>query len=356
MSRYRRVLACLVFLLFPLLACAATDDIQDARRLMSQGNMAGALDRVEAVLSKQPKDARARFLKGVILVEQGKQPEAIKMFTGLTEDFPELPEPYNNLAVLYAAQGQDDKARRALEMAIRTHPSYATAHENLGDIYAKMAREAYDKALQLDSNNASARTKLALVKELFSQKPPGTQALVRSTVGEPPLPAVAAPMPTPPGTPATAAAPVVAPPMPAAPTKPTVTVAEAPPTKPEGGNKGKDGTDPAADVLKAVHAWARAWSAADSRTYLAFYAPGFRPPDGQGRSEWEQARRERLSKSKKISVQVQNPKVTFARPEEAVVTFRQNYRSDALKTSGVKRLTLTRVNGRWLILQEEVVR
>lgn len=321
--------------------------------------MSGALDRVESILSKQPKDARARFLKGVILVEQGKQPEAIKIFTALTEDFPELPEPYNNLAVLYAAQGQDDKARRALEMAIRTHPSYATAHENLGDIYAKMAREAYDKALQLDSNNASARTKLALVKELFSQKAPGAQALVRSTVGEPPLPAPA---------PATASAPVVAangsatapaappPPLAATPVKPAVTVADAPAPKAESGGKGKEGTDAASDVLKAVQAWARAWSAADARTYLAFYAPGFRPPGGQGRSEWEQGRRERLTKSRKISVQVQSPKVTFARPEEAVVTFRQNYHSDALKTSGLKRLTLIRVSGRWLIQQEEVVR
>ncbi len=59
------------------------------------------------------------------------------MFTKLSEDYPELPEPYNNLAVLYAQQKQYDKARTALEMAIRTHPSYAIAYENLGDIYAK---------------------------------------------------------------------------------------------------------------------------------------------------------------------------------------------------------------------------
>ena len=78
-------------------------------------------------------------MKGLILTEQGKPADAIKIFTGLTEDYPELPEPYNNLAVLYASQGQYDKARTALEMSIRTHPSYATAHENLGDIYAKMA-------------------------------------------------------------------------------------------------------------------------------------------------------------------------------------------------------------------------
>ena len=87
----------------------------------------------------------------MILTEQNKTDDAIKVFTELTEDYPELPEPYNNLAVLYATQGEYDKARKALEMAIRTHPSYAIAHENLGDIYATLASQAYDKALQLDS-------------------------------------------------------------------------------------------------------------------------------------------------------------------------------------------------------------
>jgi tetratricopeptide (TPR) repeat protein len=89
------------------------------------------------------------------------------VFTALTEDYPELPEPYNNLAVLYASQGNYEKAKSALELAIHTHPSYATAHENLGDIYAQLASRAYDRALQLDKTNTAAQTKLAMVKELF---------------------------------------------------------------------------------------------------------------------------------------------------------------------------------------------
>src|SRR4029077_13377674 len=89
-------------------------------------------------------------------------------FTSLTEDYPELPEPYNNLAVLYASKGKYDKPRNPLARAIRTHPSDAIAHENLGDVYAKMASEAYDKALQLDRSNAAAQTKLAMIKDLFT--------------------------------------------------------------------------------------------------------------------------------------------------------------------------------------------
>jgi tetratricopeptide (TPR) repeat protein len=109
-----------------------------------------------------------RFIKGVIYSESGKPNDAIATFTKLTEDYPELPEPYNNLAVLYASQNQLDKARTALEMAIRTNPSYSTAHENLGDVYAKLASQAYSKALQLDSNNQAVQPKLSLIRELFA--------------------------------------------------------------------------------------------------------------------------------------------------------------------------------------------
>lgn len=356
MTRLHLAAACLVILLNSLVtAHAVTDDYQDARRLFTQGNYGPALDRVDAILSKQPKDARARFLKGLILTEQGKPDEAIGVFTALTQDFPELPEPYNNLAVLYAAKGQDDKARKALEMAIRTHPSYATAHENLGDLYAKMAREAYDKALQLDSTNTSAKSKLALVKELFSTKA-GAQAMVKGVVAEPaptgpklaandapPAPA-ATPPATPAASPAKPAVPAVATPAPV-PAKPPA----VPPTK------GKD-ADPQEEVLKAVESWTKAWSSGDAKAYLDHYGPDFKVPGGQSRPAWEQSRRDRVVKGKRINVQAQNPKVTFASPDEAIVTFRQVYQSESLKASSMKKLTLVRTGGRWLIQQEDIAR
>jgi tetratricopeptide (TPR) repeat protein len=172
---------------------AWADDYQEGNRLYKEGKRAEALDRLNAYLAQHPKDARARFLSGVILTEQNKVQDAIKVFTELTQDYPELPEPYNNLAVLYAGLGDYDKARKALEMAIRTHPSYAVAHENLGDIYATLASQAYDKALQLDNNNATARKKLALIKELFPAKTAATlaQAETAKTVPETPAPKAA---------------------------------------------------------------------------------------------------------------------------------------------------------------------
>jgi Flp pilus assembly protein TadD len=135
--------------------------------MADQGQAAAAIDRLNTYITANPKNAQALFMKGVLLAEQGRRDEAIKIFLDVTEKFPNLPEPYNNLAVLYADQGQFDKARKALETAIKTHPTYATAHENLGDIYARMASEAYDKALQLDTSNTRAQGKLSLIKDLF---------------------------------------------------------------------------------------------------------------------------------------------------------------------------------------------
>ncbi len=147
---------------------AHAQTIPDIQRLMKQGQMPQALEKADVYIASKPKDAQGRFMKGLILTELGRPAEAIAVFTRLTEDFPELPEPYNNLAVLYAQQKQYDKARTALEMAIRTHPSYSIAHENLGDVYAKLASQAYDKALQLDSSNKTTQTKLSMIKELIS--------------------------------------------------------------------------------------------------------------------------------------------------------------------------------------------
>ena len=107
---------------FAAAAGAQNDDFTEAGKLFRAGQQTQALERIDNFLKANPKDARGRFLKGLILTEQSKQADAIRIFTGLTEDYPELPEPYNNLAVLYASQGQYDKARVAAGN-VDPHPS-----------------------------------------------------------------------------------------------------------------------------------------------------------------------------------------------------------------------------------------
>jgi Flp pilus assembly protein TadD len=145
------------------------DAVDDARALLHKGQAAEALARVDAWLQTNPKDARGRFLRGVILSEQQRPDEAIAVFRALNEDMPELPEPYNNLAVLYAAKGRYEDARRVLETAVLTHPGYALAHENLGDVYARLAAQSYQRAGKLDPKAAGAREKLKAVDQLLAR-------------------------------------------------------------------------------------------------------------------------------------------------------------------------------------------
>ncbi|HKY02537.1 MAG TPA: tetratricopeptide repeat protein [Burkholderiales bacterium] len=162
-------------LLFVMLSAATSlqaDELSDAQKLLQRGKPTEALARVEARVAAKPDDAQARFLRGVILSELGRTDEAKQAFRQLTVDFPEFPEPYNNLAVLHAAAGDYDSARQALEAAIRVNPKYATAHENLGDIYAELARRAYDKAAVLKPGARALHSKLALATELASSERP----------------------------------------------------------------------------------------------------------------------------------------------------------------------------------------
>jgi tetratricopeptide (TPR) repeat protein len=155
-------------LLGVLCLCARAGELNEVNRLFRAGQTSEALERADRFLVAKPSDAQMRFLKAVMLAESKRGAQALEIFVKLTEDFPELAEPYNNLAVLYAAEGQHEKARVALETAVRNDPNYPIAQENLGDVYAFLASRAYSRAVTLDPDNVSAPPKLALIRELLS--------------------------------------------------------------------------------------------------------------------------------------------------------------------------------------------
>ena len=131
-----------------------------------------ALRLAERALRDDPRNPQLRFLRGVVLADRQRDDEAIAAFRGLVEDFPELAEPYNNLAVVHARRGDWDAARQALEQSIRAVPGYALAHENLGDVHLQLAARAYEQAARLEPRGASARSKLALSRELIGRLQP----------------------------------------------------------------------------------------------------------------------------------------------------------------------------------------
>jgi len=314
MLKFCRVAAAaLVFAAAPALAASVAEEAQS---LLNQGNAADALRKVETHLQANPQDAQARFVRGLALVRLNRTEQAIRVFADLTRDYPQLPEPYNNLAVLYAQQGDYERARDALEAALATHPSYATAHENLGDIYAALAGASYNRALMLDPGNGALRRKLTLVGQLDS-----TPSDPATTVAVPPPRSTMA---------------AAAPAMPAAVPAPAVTVDAA--------------TTQAVQAL--LGSWTQAWQSKNFDAYFAQYAADFLPEGGLGRTAWEEQRRDRISRPKRIGVQAVNPQVTRMGEDRLRVSFRQDYESDAFSDQVNKVLELKQVGGTWKIARE----
>jgi Flp pilus assembly protein TadD len=161
-------------------------ELEEAAGMIRNGEYVTALAKIDGVLAGDAKNPQARFLKGVVQSDENETDAAIATFEGLTQDYPELPEPYNNLAVIWAQRGEYEKAREALETALKTRPDYGIAHENLGDIYARLAGQEYDRAVALEKGNKSAQTKLALVRELYAVAPSVAPPKVPVPVPKPP--------------------------------------------------------------------------------------------------------------------------------------------------------------------------
>jgi tetratricopeptide (TPR) repeat protein len=375
-----RLLALVALLAYP---AAHADEYSDVSQLVRSGNLPEAMAKADQFLAAQPKDPQMRFLKGVIQRDMGKTSEAVGTFTRLTEDYPELPEPYNNLAVLYASQSQFDKARTALEMAIRTNPSYSTAHENLGDVYAKLASQAYNKALQLDNTNAAVAPKLALIRELFSatgakgQRPAGMGASTPSVASAgavkppPTLPSLPSLKPVNPAgnLPSAAATSAAMTPTASASQAATTTAAakvpaakapeasapavQAPATAPVASASPAVAANSDKEIAAVVKSWAAAWSAKDVKSYLGFYGKSFDLPKSMTRGAWEAERRDRITGKASISVKLESLAVTST-GNKATAKFRQDYRANGLAVSSRKTLELQKSGDRWYIVKESV--
>ena len=147
-------------------------ELKRATQLVRRGEAETALPIIEKYLEAHPGDLQGRFLRGIALTDLKRAEDAIQVFTGITSEYPELPEPYNNLAVLYAAEGRLEAARRALEQSVAANPSGVVAQENLGDLYLRLAAAAYGKVVALDPKSRAPRAKLRLLEEIINPPAP----------------------------------------------------------------------------------------------------------------------------------------------------------------------------------------
>jgi tetratricopeptide (TPR) repeat protein len=299
-------------------AVASATELQDVKTLLKDGNLTEALNKANRALAANGTDASMQFVKGLILSEQKRTAEAIEVFSKLTVDHPDYPEPYNNLAVLFATVGQYTKARISLETALKLNPKYTTAQENLGDVYLQSALQSYSDATKNDSASPGLKTKLKNLKTsmgvtLFD--PSSTAAKTGSS------------------------------------DSPTI-VSDSTAANAKGAGTPKDAQSDRDAVLKAVDQWSRAWAAKDTKTYFSLYADNFKTSNGQSHEAWQKSRRSKIEGKSEIEVQVLSPSVTIEN-RTATVKFQQIYVSGKISSNSRKSLILVNQDGVWRITQEK---
>jgi tetratricopeptide (TPR) repeat protein len=141
----RPMLGCLAAWLLLCLPAAA-DTVSDVQGLIARGDLTAALQRAEAAARAEPRQAQPRFLRALVLLEMHRDGEAFDAFTQLSQDYPELAEPFNNLAVLHVRAGRIELARQALETSLRNDPTNRTARTNLGEVHLMLAVRAWEQA------------------------------------------------------------------------------------------------------------------------------------------------------------------------------------------------------------------
>lgn len=314
---------------------------EQIQRLIQQGDFEKALVMVEERLSKNPNEIQVLFLKGLTLASMDRLKEAESVFVDLTENHPELPEPFNNLAVIYASSGEYDKAKEALISAINTHPSYAIAHENLGDIYAKMASQAYNQALKLDSDNKETRKKLAMIKDLILEPEPVTKDQRLATIRPEAIAQINSES-------------VVDPEPVIQKSEPETELTKFDPRPATILEPSFDSEAARKKVEAAVNSWANAWSSQDVDRYINSYSGKFVPPNGLSRAKWQEQRHIRLNQPKFIKIILKDMTVKILGENIAMARFTQTYQSDTYSDQVTKQLLLDNADGTtWLISREE---
>nr|WP_321794597.1 tetratricopeptide repeat protein [Caballeronia sp. J97] len=153
---------------------ATRDDTPQIDSAIAGKDWNAALTQLDARIASNPRDVQAKFKRATVLARLNRDDQAIAAFTELTQAYPELPEPYNNLAALYAKKGRYEDARAALETAVKANPGYALAYDNLGDLYLRLASESYKRAQSLGSKSPLTSQRITAIQNIYT--PPKKRA------------------------------------------------------------------------------------------------------------------------------------------------------------------------------------
>ena len=292
----------LVFCLSLSDAAFAAVTLQELQQQISQKQYAVAAKTGEQLLRQKPGSTRARFLTAYAYQMNAQKDKAIALYRGLIDVNPALPEPRNNLAMIYLEQGDYDRASQLLVEAINTHPSYATAYANLSQVYKGIASEAYRRAISESSEPAkyAHNIKLTAITNLESIN----QDLVDDDSR----------------------------------------------SQPSAINFANQETL----LLERVKLWAKAWSEKDFEAYTGFYSSQHRAKLDT-HAQWVAQRRQRIMRPGSISVEVSDIQIKWRSENRAVIDFRQAFDSPRYSDRVIKRLAFSRIGSQWKITEERVL-
>lgn len=237
-----------------------------------------------------------------------------RLFKRLQERYPDEPALLNNLAVVAAKMNQPEVAIQLLELAIASHPSIAVSYTNLRALYAYRASQEYKKTLALDTLNLAA-PQLALIGLAAPEQAPqptpdelvlAERALETSLVEE----------------------------------EATDSVSRV----------------PKEEIVAHLKQWAEAWSRQDLEAYFNSYTQTYQPRSGGGHPSWRRQRQQRISAPSFIKVQISELSITAQTADRVTVIFKQQYQSNLLRSTVIKKLGLQKTAAGWKINAERVTR
>lgn len=300
------LIVAVIMMLTPTISSAKAS-LDAAEALIDQGKDLAAISMLEEVVDAAPDAYQAWFLLGVTQARKRHFDDAIRAFNRVVQLQPELAEPHNNLAVIYNEKGDLRAAVKELEASLKLNPSYVTAHENIGDLYVKLAAKSYKRALSRQENEALRKRYENLLRIRTSA---ADQAVRKSRVA----------------------------------TKKKVAETVSDQSVKEAASS---------QALAAIEAWRVAWSARDLDSYFASYASDFNPrPRFATLEEWKRYKRIVIGKRKVINVTIDNIVVSKMADGQVKAVFLQKFRSDSFQSDNRKELILKKMDDGWKIRHE----
>lgn len=329
----------ILLFVFALPASVSANSLEQLQKQLQLQQYDRAATTGLALLRQSPDDLQTRFLTALAFQKNNQPEQARRYYEQIIQQYPQLPEPRNNLAMVYVKLGEHDRAIDLLIESLNTHPAYATAWQNLSNLYKGLASEAYRKALSEEHNTSNVLDSIQLVAlDKVNPIPLSTPSAEKTQLAAVSVPAAAeqpARTNEKPDQPATLSQPEV-------PAISPVTTAKAEP-------------DLEQRLRQILQDWAQAWDNKAFDAYVNAYADDYQGNQAS-HAQWVEHRRSRILRSDPITVKISNIQIRSYDASRAIIDFTQAYKSPTYQDRVVKRVNLRKMNNAWKITSERTLK